>query len=125
MTRVPSRRRTGEAVRRVEKFVDLMTEDHKVPNAGGESRNNHRYAVVVQDLPLNGFNLVRVKQKCLRMFLGPSVKPKIFCSDNSLQFGKSCEVLSWNHRTSTPRRSETHGIADRAVRKVQGGTSAV
>ena len=38
---------------------------------------------------------------------------------------KACEDLSWNHCTSTPHRSETHGIAERAVRRVQEGTSAV
>ena len=31
-------------------FGDLMTADHKVLSEGCESRNNHRYAVVVQDL---------------------------------------------------------------------------
>ena len=36
-----------------------------------------------------------------------------------------CEDLSWNHCTSTPRRSETNGIAERAVRRVKEGTSAV
>ena len=50
MTRGPCRRRTGEAVLRAEKFGDLMTADHKVLNKDGESRNNHQYAVVVQDL---------------------------------------------------------------------------
>ena len=30
-----------------------------------------------------------------------------------------------NHCTSTPHRSETHGIAERAVRRVKEGTSAV
>ena len=44
---------------------------------------------------------------------------------NSLEFGKSCEILSWNHRTSTPHRSETNGIAERAVRRVKKGTSSV
>ena len=33
--------------------------------------------------------------------------------------------LSWNHCTSTPHRSETNGIAQRAVRRVKEGTSAV
>ena len=33
--------------------------------------------------------------------------------------------LSWNRRTSTPHRSETNGIAERAVRRVKEGTSAV
>ena len=52
-------------------------------------------------------------------------KPKVIYTDNSLEFGKACEDLSWNHCTSTPHRSETHGIAERAVRRVKEGTSAV
>ena len=39
--------------------------------------------------------------------------------------GKSCEELSWNHCTSTPHRSETNGIPERAVRRVKEGTCAV
>ena len=46
-------------------------------------------------------------------------------SDNSCEFGKSCEDLSWNHCTSTPHRSETNGIAERAARRAKEGTSAV
>ena len=41
------------------------------------------------------------------------------------EFGKACEDLSWNHCTSTPHRSETNGTAERAVRRVKEGTSAV
>ena len=33
-----------------QKFGDLITADHKVLNEGSESWNNHRYAVVVQDV---------------------------------------------------------------------------
>ena len=50
ITRAPCRRRNCEAVPRVEKFGDLITADHKVLSDNCESRNNHRYAVVVQDL---------------------------------------------------------------------------
>ena len=50
MTRALCRRRTGEAVPRAEHFGDLITTDHKVLSKGYESRNNDRYAVVVQDL---------------------------------------------------------------------------
>ena len=46
-------------------------------------------------------------------------------TDNPLQFGKICEDQSWNRCTSTPHRSETNGIAERAVRRVKEGTSAV
>ena len=52
-------------------------------------------------------------------------KPTVFFSDTSLEFGKSCEDLSWNHRISTLHRSETNGIAGRAVRQGKEGISAV
>ena len=58
-------------------------------------------------------------------FLEPIRKPKVIYTDNSFEFGKSCEELSWNRCTSTPHRSETNGIAERAVRRVKEGTSAV
>ena len=58
-------------------------------------------------------------------FLDPTRKPKVIYTDNSLEFGKSCKELSWNHCTSTPHRSETNGIAERAVRRAKEGTSAV
>ena len=50
ITRAPCRRRNGEAVPRADKFGDLIKADHKVLSDNCESRNNHRYAVVVQDL---------------------------------------------------------------------------
>ena len=58
-------------------------------------------------------------------FLEPTRKAKVINTDNSLEFGKSCEELSWNHCTSTPHRSETNEIAERPVRRVQEETSAV
>ena len=56
----------------------------------------------------------------MQKFLEPERKPKVIYTDNSLEFGKACEDLSWNHCTS-----ETNGIAERAVRRVKQGTSAV
>ena len=50
ITRTPCIRRRGGVVLRAEKFGDLITADHKVPSDNCESRNNHRYAIVVQDL---------------------------------------------------------------------------
>ena len=80
----------------------------------------------------SGYNHTRVKTKTsqeteqsLQKFLEPTRKPKVISTDNSLEFGKSCEDLSWNHCTSTPHRSETNGIAERAVRRIKEGTSAV
>ena len=79
----------------------------------------------------SGSNLTHVSQKLqdtensLQKFLEPERKPKVIYTDNSLEFGKACEDLSWNHCTSTPHRSETNGIAERAVRRIEEGTSAV
>ena len=132
MTNVPCRRRTGEAVPRAAKCGDLITADHKVLNEEGESRNNHRYAVVVQDLATQWIQSYPCKTKTSleterssRKFLEPSEKPKVIYTENSLEFGKSCDDLSWNHRTSTPHRSEANGIAERAVRRIKEGTPAV
>ena len=58
-------------------------------------------------------------------FLEPTRKQNVIYTDTSLDFGKSFEELSWNHCTSTPHRSETNVIAERAVRRVKEGTSAV
>ena len=82
--------------------------------------------------PPNGYNHSHVKLKihkklkeACKKLLEPYRKPKVIYTDNSLEFGKACEDLSWNHCTSTPHRSETNGIAERAVRRVKEGTSAV
>ena len=64
-------------------------------------------------------------QRSLQKFLEPDKKPKVIYTDNSLEFGKACEDPSWNHCTSTPHRSEAHGITERAIRRVKEGTSAV
>ena len=132
MTRAPCRRRTGEAVPGAEKFGDLIKADHTVHNEGCESRDNHRYAVVVQDLATQWIQSYPCKTKTsyetersLSKFLEPSHKPKVIYTDNSLEFGKTCEDPAWSHRTSTPHRSETNGIAGRAVRRVKEGTSPV
>ena len=69
-------------------------------------------------------NFTRNSQK-LPKVLEPERKPKVIYTDNSLEFGKACEDLSWNHCTSTPHRSDTNGFAERAVRRVKEGTSAV
>ena len=50
ITRAPCRRRNGGVVPRAENLGDLITANHKVLSESCESRNNHRYAVVVQDL---------------------------------------------------------------------------
>ena len=58
-TRAPCTRRNGEA----ENFGDLITADHKVLGGNCESRNNHRYAVVEQDLATQWIQAYPCKNK--------------------------------------------------------------
>ena len=62
-TRAPCRRRNGEAVPRAANFGDLITADHKVLSDNCESRNNHLYAVVVQDLAAQWIQAYLCKNK--------------------------------------------------------------
>ena len=106
ITRAPCRRRIGGAVLRAENFGDLITADHKVLSEGCESRKNYRFAVVVQDLATQWIQSFPCKtktsqdtQRSLQKLLETDRKPKVIYTDNSLEFGKVCEDLSWNHCT--------------------------
>ena len=131
ITRASYRKRTSTSVPRAGNFGDLTTADDKVLSEGCESRNNHRYAVVAQDLAtqwIQSHPCKTTSQKNteeLAKVPGAYKETKVIYTGNSLEFGKLCEDLSWNHSTSTPHRSETDGIAERAVRRIKEGTSAV
>ena len=115
ITRAPWRRRIGRVVLRVENFGDLITADHQVLSEGCEYRNNHRYAVVVQELATQWIQSYSLQNK---NFTG---NPEKACKSSWSQIGslksltltipwnltKACEDLSWIHCTSTPHRSET------------------
>ena len=87
--KVSLQERTGDAVLRSEKFGDLTTADHEVLNEGGESRNNHRYAIVVQDLATQWIQSYPFKTKTsqetgrsLQNVLELSEKPNVIYADN-------------------------------------------
>ena len=95
ITRAPCRRRSGGAVPRAENFGDLVTADHKVLSDNCESRNNHPYAVVVQDLATQWIQSYPCKtktssqetQRSLQQFLEPDRKPKVIYTD---------QLIPWN-----------------------------
>ena len=64
------------------------------------------------------------KQGSLRKILRPEEHPKSIYTDNSVDFIGACEELNWNGERCTPRRSETHGIAERVARRVKECTSS-
>ena len=59
----PVQKTNGAAVPRAENVGDLTTADHKVLSDNCESRNNHRYAVVVQDLANSMYPSISVQNK--------------------------------------------------------------
>ena len=84
ITRASYRRRAGTVVPRAEHFGDLIKEDHTVLSEESESRNNHRFAVVAQDLATQWIQSYLCKtessqetQKNLMKFLEPTRKPKV------------------------------------------------
>ena len=116
-TRAPCRKHTGTVVPRAENVVGLVTADHKVLCKGCESRNNHRYAAVMQDLATQWIQSYPCKtktsqntEKSLQKFWEPMRKLKVVYTHNSLEFGKSCEDLSWNHCASTPHVQKLMGL---------------
>ena len=99
---------TAEPYLGLTNFGDLITADHKLFSDNCESRNNHRYAVVVQDLATQGIQSYPCKtktsqetQRSLQKFLDTDRNPKGIYTDNSLESGRACEDLSWNHCTSS------------------------
>ena len=74
----------------------------KVLSESCESRNNHRYAIAVQDLATQWIQSYPCKtktsqetQRSLQKFLEPEKKPKVIYTDSSFEFGKACEDFSW------------------------------
>ena len=124
----PCRTRISNTIPRAEKVGDLTTADHKVLKEECESRKSHRYVVIVPDSAMQWLQTLSGKTKTSRETEKSSrrlLEPKENYTDNSLEFGKVCEELLWNHCTSFPHRSETNGIAERAVRRVKEGTPAI
>ena len=132
-TRAACRRNSQSHIPRETKFDDINTPDHKFPNEERESRNNRRYAMVLHDLSTQCFKaahacITHTAQETasnLQKFLDYEENPNVMYTGISLDFGKACEDLQWNHCTSAPHRRETTGTAERAARRVQEGTSSV
>ena len=114
-TRTPCRRRTGEALLWAEKFGDLTTADHKVLNEEGESRNNHRYAVMIQSYPCKTKTSHETERR-LSKFLEPSHRPKVLYTDNSMEYGN---VWSFNmespHLNTSSIRDQWHRWKSRST----------
>ena len=122
MTRPPCRRRTGKAPPRAEKFGDLITADHKVLNEEGESRNNLRHAVVVQDLATQWIQSYFTRDgKEFTKVPRAVTKAKTYLDAQILEVWK----ILWRYiKESSNFNTSSVPVAEGAVRRVKG-TSAV
>ena len=113
------RRCTGDALPRAEKFGDLITADHKVPNDGVNPQTITGTLSWYKILLLNGFNPIRAKQN-LHMIL-----KKTYSKIEAIAQTECCIHRQLDGIWESPHRSETNGISERAVRRVKEGTSPV
>ena len=132
ITRAPWWRRTGEAVPRAANLVIdnsrsqssqwrlWISKQSTICSRGARLGYPMDPVVSVQNKNFTGN-----PERSLQKFLEPTRKPKVICTDNSLEFGKACEDVSWNHCRSTPHRAETNGIVESVVRRIGEGASAV
>ena len=120
MTRAPCRRHTGEALPRAEKFGDLITADQKVINEGCESRDNHRYAVVVRNIATQWIKSYPSKTQRLH-----TRRERVYESSSSRHTHQKSLTPTFHWNLEPPHRSETNGFSERAVRRVKEGSPAV
>ena len=106
---------------RATQFGYVITADHKVLNGENESQLHHRCAVWVIRAKSGQH---QIREVCSESFL-QKASLGVVDTDTSSEFTKPCDDLVWNHDKSTPRRSETTGIAGRAARRVKEGTSTL
>ena len=101
ITRSSCRRRGGAVVPRAEHSGDLITADHKV---------QWRKCIATQSSICRG---------------GTRLGNTVIYTDHSMECWQVLRGIFLDHCTSTPHRSETNAIAERAVRRVKAGTPAV
>jgi hypothetical protein len=110
-------------------FGDVLTADHGFIGDENEDEEEDRTFCGIQDGAtawLQGYPAEskdsEKTEEAFRRFLGPNVKAKYVYTDNASEFEKSLKKMGILHDPSSPYRSETNGVAERAVRKIKEGT---
>ena len=133
ITRISCRKRNGGAVLRAENFCKLdnsrpqgpqwqlrISKQSPICSRGSGLGHSMDPSISVQNK-----NFTRNPEKVATV---PGVRQEAYSHLHWQFLGIRQSLwrsLSWNRCTSTPHRSETNGIAERAVRRVKEGTSAV
>ena len=84
-----------------EEICDTKTVEHN-----SESRNNHQFAAVVQDLTIQWI----LRRRIYERFLEPSQKPKVIDMNQFMEFSKSCKELSWNRTSCKSSKEGTSAV---------------
>ena len=92
--------------------------------------NKNKAAMIIQDRVTSWIKAWPLKHKtaklakqCLKRFSGPYSKIKYAHTDGPNEFYKAFKDLDISHGQSTTHRPRTHGVGERAVRRVKEGTS--
>ena len=116
------------ALLRAENFGDLITADHKVLSENCESRNNHRYAVSSHSMDPGVYvpktKLHKKRREACKSSWNPRGNLKAFTLTIPWNSEKLVKIFP-GIIARLHHWSETNGIAERAVRRVREGTSAV
>ena len=102
---------------RAENFGYLITADHKVLNEESESRHNHRYAIVVQDLATRWI----ISYPCKKKIPGDPEEPnevlgsqrrkqKVICTHSSLKIWQTSKIRNKFDCAKSSAQSERRDI---------------
>ena len=128
-------RKTGESkpdsLPKPTRFGEYLSADHAIFNAGFESRRHDTVALIAQDSFTYWLQAYPAKRKtadecemAFKRFVGVGTNADHVWSDTSEEISLALKRLKWSHDTSTPNRSATNGLIERAVQRTNEGTSA-
>ena len=129
------RRTLGEtrAVRhQAKKFGEVITMDH-VSSDGelGQSLSGNTTALIVRDVATGWLDAYPAGSKCaeevvasLQHFVSHAEVVGYVATDDAPEYKAACRTLGYRHKTSTPGRPQTNGLAERSVQEaIQGARS--
>ena len=111
-------------------FADRISAEHGILNEEDQSRDKDRVLLVIQGAFTKWVHSCPATSKrtdevvmAWTKYVGPATQVSHAWTDNVRAFIIAFEELNILHITSTPHRSETKGVIERAVRRAKEGIS--
>ena len=114
-------------------FGEVITMDH-VSSDGelGQSTSGNTTALIVRDVATGwldaypaGSKLAEEVVASLQHFVSHAEKVGYIASDGAPEYKDACRTLGYRHKTSTPGRPQTTGVAKRSVQDAVQGARAL